>query len=81
MERQPSVFPGSPCIPSALASLIIEPHNAIVGEAKRKKVLNMTAKTSEAARKASVDIAKEPTAKVIRFFKAMRQLHQKSLQN
>jgi hypothetical protein len=62
------------------ASLIVEPHNAIVGDLKREKALNMTAKTSENARKASVDIAKEPTAKVIRLFKSMRPLHQKSLQ-
>jgi hypothetical protein len=62
------------------ASLIVEPHNAIVGDAKREKALNMTAKTSEAARRASVDIAKEPTPKVMRLFEAIRPLHQKSLQ-
>jgi hypothetical protein len=32
------------------ASLIVEPHNAIVGEAKREKALNMTAEASEGAR-------------------------------
>jgi hypothetical protein len=63
----------------ATPSLIVEPHNAIVGDAKREKVLNMTAKTSEAARNASVDIAKEPTAEVMRLFEATRPLHQKSL--
>jgi hypothetical protein len=62
------------------ASLIVEPHNAIVGDVKREKALNMTAKTSEGARKASVDIAKESTAKVMRLFEATRPLHQKSLQ-
>jgi hypothetical protein len=62
------------------ASLIVEPHNAIVGDVKREKALNMTAKTSEGARKASVDIAKEPAAKVMRLFEAARPLHQKSLQ-
>jgi len=61
-------------------SLIVEPHNAIVGDVKREKALNMTAKTSEGARKASVDIAKEPTAKIMRLFEAVRPLHQKSLQ-
>ena len=60
-------------------SLIVEPHCAIVGDAKREKALNMTAKASEGARKASVDIAKEPTAKLIRLFEAARPLHQKSL--
>jgi hypothetical protein len=64
----------------ATASLIVEPHNAIVGDVKREKALNMTAKTSEGARKASVDIAKEPAAKVMRLFEAARPLHQKSLQ-
>jgi len=64
----------------ATASLIVEPHNAIVGDVKREKALNMTAKTSEGARKASVDIAKEPPAKVMRLFEATRPLHQKSLQ-
>jgi hypothetical protein len=61
-------------------SLIVEPHNAIVGDVKREKALNMTAKTSEGARKASVDIAKERPAKVMRLFEAARPLHQKSLQ-
>jgi hypothetical protein len=61
-------------------SLIVEPHNAIVGDVKREKALNMTAKASEGARKASVDIAKEPPAKVMRLFEATRPLHQKSLQ-
>jgi hypothetical protein len=61
-------------------SFIVEPHSAIVGEVKRSKALNMTAKTSEGARKASVDIAKEPTPKIMRLFEAARPLHQKSLQ-
>jgi hypothetical protein len=61
-------------------SLIVEPHNAIVGDIKREKALNMTAKTSEGARKTSVDIAKERPAKVMRLFEAARPLHQKSLQ-
>jgi hypothetical protein len=62
------------------ANLIVEPHSAIVGDSKREKALNMTAKTSEGARNASVDIAKEPTAKVMRLFEATRPLYQKSLQ-
>jgi hypothetical protein len=64
----------------ATESLIVEPHNAIVGDAKRAKALNMTAKVSKGARKASVDVVKEPTAKVMRLFEAARPLHQKSLQ-
>jgi hypothetical protein len=61
-------------------SLIVEPHNAIVGDVKREKALDMTAKTSESTRKTSVDIAKERPAKVTRLFEAARPLHQKSLQ-
>jgi len=61
-------------------SFVVEPHNAIVGDVKRPKVLNMTAENSEGARKTSVDIAKEPTSKIMRLFEATRPLHQKSLQ-
>jgi hypothetical protein len=60
------------------ASLIVEPHNAVVG-VKRPKALNMTAKESEGSRKASVDIAKEPTNKLARMFDSVEPLHQKSL--
>jgi len=60
-------------------SFIVEPHNAIVGDAKREKALNMTAKTSEGARKASVDIAKELPNKTMRLFEEARPLQQKSL--
>jgi hypothetical protein len=63
------------------ASFVVEPHSAIVGDVKRDKALNMTAKASEGARKASVDIAKEPAGKVMRLFEASRPLHQKSLQD
>jgi hypothetical protein len=63
-----------------VTNFVVEPHNAIVGDAKRQKALNMTAKTSEGCRKASVDIAKEPLNKIMRLFEAARPLHQKSLQ-
>ena len=59
--------------------IVVEPHNAVVG-IKRPHALNMTAKTSEGARKASVDIAKEPTRKIMRLIEATRPLYQKSLQ-
>jgi hypothetical protein len=62
------------------SSLIVEPHYAVVGDVKRKKALNMTAKTSEGARRTSVDVAKEPPRRVLRFFEAARLQHQKSLQ-
>jgi hypothetical protein len=61
-------------------SLIVEPHNAVVGDVKRKKALNMTAKTSEGARRASVDVAKESPRRIFRLFEAARPKHQKSLQ-
>ena len=61
-------------------NFVIEPHNAIVGDKKRPYALNMTAKASEGSRKASVDIAKEPTRKVMRLFEAARPVYQKSLQ-
>jgi hypothetical protein len=62
-----------------VTNFVVEPHNAIVGDAKRERALNMTAKTSEGARKASVDIAKEPPNKTMRLFEAARPLQQKSL--
>jgi hypothetical protein len=63
-----------------VTNFVVEPHNAIVGDAKRKRALNMTAKTSEGCRKASVDIAKESPNKVMRLFEEARPLDQKSLQ-
>jgi len=63
-----------------VTNFVVEPHNAIVGDAKRQKALNMTAKTSEGCRKASVDIAKESTNRIMRLIEATRPLYQKSLQ-
>lgn len=64
-------------------NFVVEPHNAIVGDTKRPTVLNMTAKASEGSRKASVDLAKEPTRKLMRQAQTLQQpteLNQKSLQ-
>jgi len=59
-----------------------EPHNAIVGNVKRERALNMVAKTSEAARKASVDLSKEPTKKLMNLIQsAAKPLNQASLQD
>ncbi len=63
-----------------ISNLVAEPHSAVVG-IKRPKALNMTAKDSEGSRKASVDIAKEPTNKLINQLDAMRPLNQKSLRD
>jgi uncharacterized protein len=63
------------------SSFVVEPHNAIVGNVKRESALNMVAAESEGARKASVDLAKEPTRKVMRLIEsAVKPLNQKSLQ-
>ncbi len=60
-------------------SFVSEPHNAIVGDAKREVVLDMTAKESEECRKASVDIAKEPPKKLGKMVMSVRPVFQKSL--
>jgi len=44
---------------------VVEPHNAIACDVKREKALNMVARASEKARKASVDLAKEPPKKLM----------------
>lgn len=59
---------------------VAEPHDAIVGDAKRDVALDMTAKQSEACRKTSVDIAQEPPKKIMRTLQSLRPSYQKSLQ-
>ena len=61
-------------------NFVVEPHDAIVGEAKREVALDMTAKESENCRKVSVDIAKEKPRKVMRMLLSIRPAYQKSLQ-
>ncbi len=61
-------------------SFVVEPHDAIVGDAKRESVLNMTAKESESCRKASTDLAKEKPQKLIRLLESVRPVTQPSLQ-
>jgi uncharacterized protein len=63
------------------SSFVVDPHNAIVGNVRRDSALNMVAVESEGARKASVDLAKEPTRKVMRLIEsAVKPFNQKSLQ-
>jgi len=58
-----------------------EPHNAIVCNIKRNRALNMVAKESNAARKASVDLSKEPTRKLMNLIQSsFKPLYQSSLQ-
>lgn len=59
---------------------VVEPHDAIVGDVKRKVALNMTAKESEDCQKTSIDIAKEEPRKVMKMLKSIRPAYQKSLQ-
>lgn len=60
-------------------NFVVEPHNAIVCDVKRQIALDMTAKESEGCRNVSVDIAKEPTKKIVRMIMSIRPAYQKSL--
>lgn len=64
-----------------IQNFVVEPHNAIVGDARRDAVLNMTSKESEGCRKASVDIAKEKPEKTMRMIIPTNPVYQKSLQD
>jgi hypothetical protein len=56
-----------------VCSFVVEPHSAIVGDTRHERALDMTSRESEACRKTSVDIAKEPTAKIMRMITPTRQ--------
>jgi uncharacterized protein len=63
-------------------NFVVEPHNAICCDQRRDCALNMVAKESENARKASVDLAKEPPRKLFNLIESsVKPLGQKSLQN
>ena len=62
-----------------LEEFVVEPHSAIVGDIKRQCALDMTARESVGSRKASVDLAKEPTKKLMRLVVSVRPHLQKSL--
>jgi len=62
-------------------NFVVEPHNAIVGDARREIALDMTAKESEGCRKASVDLACEPPKKLMRLIMSIRPAYQKSLED
>jgi hypothetical protein len=61
-------------------NFMVEPHDAIVGYAKREVDLNMTSMESESCRKTSTDIIKEEPRKVMRMLKSIRPACQSSLQ-
>jgi len=56
-----------------VGSFVVVPHNAIVGDARRDIVLDMTAKESEDCRRTSVDVASESPAKVMRMISPTNQ--------
>jgi len=64
-----------------ISNFVVEPHNAIVGDARRQIALDMTAKESEGCRKASVDLACEPPRKLMRLVMSIRPAYQKSLED
>lgn len=62
-------------------SFTCEPQNAVACNTRREKALNMVARESEAARKASVDLSKEPTKKLYGLIQSTsRPKNQSSLQ-
>jgi len=64
-----------------VTDFVVEPENAIVG-IKKPNTLNMVAKTSQASRRASVDLSKEPTRKLMNLIEAANKpLNQTSLRN
>lgn len=62
------------------SSLVVEPHNAVVCDRKHDMVLDMTARDSEACRKTSVDLVKEPPAKLMRLVLPPKHANQRLLQ-
>jgi hypothetical protein len=60
-------------------SFVVEPHSAIIGDVRRDAALNMTAEESEGCRKASVDLAREEPARLMRLLQSTRPGFQKSL--
>ncbi len=59
-----------------LKDFVEEPHNAIVGDRVRSKVLDMTAKESRESRKISVDIAKEGPRRISYLLNSIRPSYQ-----
>ncbi|MDI6855770.1 MAG: DUF763 domain-containing protein [Candidatus Thermoplasmatota archaeon] len=64
-----------------IKDLVIEPHTSILGDTKLRKVLNMTSRMSEGARKLSVDLVKENPKKLENLIKSIRKPYQKGLEN
>ncbi len=62
-----------------MRNFVVEPQSAIVGDAKREVVLDMTSRESEGCRKTCVDLVNESPKKVMRMFESVRPQVQKSL--
>ena len=62
-------------------SFVVEPHDAVVCDVVKKRVLNMTAKESEGSRKASVDVVKEGPKRIERTILSLRPKYQSTLEN
>jgi len=60
-------------------SFVNEPHDAILADKFRNRVLNMTARESEEARKVSTDLVKDDPRKLRRDFKSVLPPRQKTL--
>ncbi len=60
-------------------SFVVDPHEAIVGETRRKTALDLTARESEECRETSVDLSREKPRKVKRLLESVRPIWQKSL--
>jgi len=60
-------------------NFVLEPHDAIVGNARREVALDMTAKQSQNCQKISVDIVKEKPRKIMRLLRSVRPAYQTSL--
>jgi hypothetical protein len=64
-----------------VSSFVEEPQRGIACNIKRERALNMVARASEDARKASVDLSKEPTRKLMNLIQSSsKPLNQSSLQ-
>ena len=59
---------------------VVEPHEAIVGDTKRKVALDLTSRDSANCQKTSTDIVKEEPKTVMKMLKSIRPAYQKSLQ-
>jgi len=61
-------------------NFVVEPHEAIIGDAKRNVALDMTARESENCRKVSTDLVKEQPEKLMHLLQSVRPAHQTSLE-